>query len=111
MIIVILKMVVRPEKKEDLIEIIRGILEPTRVEKGCLDYHLYQDFEDTNAFVVLEQWATQQDLERFVRSNNYRQLLAAMDLLAEPPEVKINAISYTAGLEAIQATREGSHNG
>ena len=111
MIIVILKMVVRPEKREDLIEIIRGILEPTRVEKGCLDYHLYQDFEDANTFVVLEQWATQQDLERFVRSNNYRQLLAAMDLLAEPPEVKINAISYTAGLEAIKAVRENGHNG
>lgn len=110
MIIVILKMVVRPEKREDLIETIRGILEPTRVEKGCLDYHLYQDFEDANSFVVLEQWATQQDLERFVRSNNYRQLLAAMDLLAEPPEVKINAISYTAGLEAIKATREGNHD-
>ena len=87
-----------------------GILEPTRVEKGCLDYRLYQDFEDTNTFVVLEQWATQQGLERFIRSNNYRQLLAAMDLLAGPPEVKINAISYVAGLEAIKATREGNND-
>lgn len=111
MIIVILKMVVRPEKREDFLEIIRGILEPTRVENGCLDYSFYQDFEDNNSFVILEQWANQQDLERFVRSENYRQLLAAMELLTEPPEVKINAISYTAGLEAIKATREGSHDG
>ena len=111
MIIVILKMVVRPEKRDDLIEIIRGVLEPTRVEKGCLDYHLYQDFEDVNTFVILEQWVSQQDLESFVRSDSYRQLLAVMDLLAEPPEVKINAVSYTAGLEAIKATRESSHDG
>lgn len=109
MIIAILKMVVRPEKRDDIIEIIKGILEPTRVKKGCLDYHFYQDFEDENTFIILEQWATQQDLEKFIRSENYRRLLAVMDLLAEPPEVKINAISYTAGLEAIKATREGNY--
>jgi hypothetical protein len=31
-----------------------------------------------------------------------------MELLAKPPEVKINAISYTAGLEAVKAVRQGS---
>jgi len=80
------------------------------MRRKTYNYRLYQDYEDTNTFVVLEQWATQQDLERFVRSDNYRQLLVAMDLLAEPPEVKINAISYTAGLEAIKAAREGNHD-
>jgi hypothetical protein len=31
-----------------------------------------------------------------------------MELLAEPPEVKINAVSYTAGLEAVKAARQVS---
>ena len=31
-------MVVRPDDRQDLIKTIKGILEPTRVEKGCLDY-------------------------------------------------------------------------
>jgi hypothetical protein len=30
-----------------------------------------------------------------------------MELLTEAPEIKINAISYTAGLEAIEKAREG----
>ena len=105
MIIVTLSMVVKPEEKENLLEIVRMILEPTRVEKGCLNYHCYQDVEDENAFVILEQWQTQQDLERFIQSRNYQQLLTAMELLTEAPEIKINAISYTAGLEAIKRAR------
>ena len=108
MIIAILRMTVRPEKTEDLLQIVRGILEPTRVQKGCLSYSLCRDVEDENTFVIIERWSTQEDLERFVRSESYRRLLTAMELLAEPPEVKINAISYTAGLEAVKAARQGS---
>lgn len=108
MIIAILRMVVRPEKKEEVLQIVRGILEPTRVQKGCLSYSLCRDVEDENTFVIIERWSTQEDLERFVRSESYRRLLTAMELLAEPPEVKINAISYTAGLEAVKAARQGS---
>jgi quinol monooxygenase YgiN len=108
MIIAILRMVVRPEKRKEVEQIVRGILESTRVQKGCLNYGFYQDLEDENTFTVLERWATQADLEEFIRSESYRQLLAAMELLAEPPEVMINAISYTAGLEAIKAARQCS---
>jgi quinol monooxygenase YgiN len=105
MIIVTLSMVVKPEERDNLMQIVRMILEPTRVEKGCLNYHCYQDIEDENAFAILEQWQTQEDLERFIQSKNYQQLLTAMELLTEAPEIKINAISYTAGLEAIKKAR------
>jgi quinol monooxygenase YgiN len=105
MIIVTLRMVVKPEERENLLQIVRLILEPTRVEKGCLNYRCYQDVEDENAFVILERWQTQQDLERFIQSKNYQQLLTAMELLTEAPEIKINGISYTAGLEAIEKAR------
>ena len=105
MIIVILSMVVKPEERENLLQIVRMILEPTRVEKGCLNYHCYQDVEEKNGFVIVEQWQTQQDLERFIRTKNYQQLLTAMELLTEAPDITINAISYTAGLEAIEKAR------
>jgi quinol monooxygenase YgiN len=108
MIIVTLSMVVKTEEREKLLQIVRMILEPTRVEKGCLDYHCYQDVEDENAFVILERWQSQEDLERFIQSKNYQQLLTAMELLTEAPDIKINAISYTAGLEAIEKARAGA---
>ena len=101
MILVTLRMIVRPESRNDLIETLRGMLEPARVERGCLSYCLYEDVENRNAFVLVEEWATQKDLESHIRTDNQRRLLALMDLLSEQPELKFNTVSHTAGMEFI----------
>ena len=54
MILVTLRMIVKPEKRSDLLETMRGMLEPVRVERNCLSYRLYEDVEDNNAFVLLD---------------------------------------------------------
>ncbi|SPP99995.1 putative Antibiotic biosynthesis monooxygenase [Candidatus Sulfobium mesophilum] len=101
-ILVTLNMIVRPERRSDLLGAMRGILEPSRVERGCLSYRLYQEVQDENAFVLLEEWKTQKDLESHIRTDNQRQLLAIMDLLSEQYEVKFNTVSHTSGMELIE---------
>ena len=101
-ILVTLKMIVRPERRSDLLETMRGMLEPARVERGCLSYRLYEDVENRNAFVLLEEWATQEDLERHISKGNQRRLLALMDLLIEQPELQFNTVSHTAGMDLIE---------
>jgi len=98
----ILKMIVRPERRSDLLETMRGMLEPARVERGCVGYRLYEDVENRNAFVLLEEWATQEDIERHISKDNQRQLLALMDLLSEQPEFQFNTVSHTAGMDLIE---------
>ncbi|MBI5101702.1 MAG: antibiotic biosynthesis monooxygenase [Nitrospirae bacterium] len=102
MIIATLRMTVRPERRKDLLETIRGMLEPVRVERGCLSYRLYEDIEDGNAFVLLEEWETQEDLERHISKDNQRRLFALLDLLDEQPELRFNTVSQTAGMELIE---------
>ena len=97
-----LKMIVRPERRGDLLETMRGMLEPARVERGCLSYRLYEDVENRNAFVLLEEWASQEDLERHIRTDNQRRTLSVMDLLSEQPELRFNTVSHTAGIDLIE---------
>jgi quinol monooxygenase YgiN len=94
-------MIVRPERRGDLLETMRGMLEPARVERGCLNYCLYEDVEDRNTFVLVEEWETQQDLESHIRTENQQRLLALMDLLSEQPELRFNTVSHTAGMDLI----------
>ena len=101
-ILVTLRMVVLPQRRSDLLEAMRGMLEPARVERGCLSYRLYEDVEDRNALVLVEEWKTQKDLESHIRTDNQRQLLALMDLLSEQPQFRFNTVSHTAGLELIE---------
>src|SRR4030067_3624652 len=102
MIFVTLKMTVRAEKRMNFLETMRGMLEPARVERGCLSYCLYEDVESRNAFVLLEEWATQEDLERHISKDNEQRLLALMDLLSEQPELRFNTVSHTAGMDLIE---------
>jgi quinol monooxygenase YgiN len=101
-ILVTLKMVVRPERRSDLLEAMRGMVEPARVERGCLSYCLYQDVEDRNTLFLVEEWETQKDLESHISTDNQRRLLELMDLLKEQPELGFNTVSHTAGMELIE---------
>ncbi|MDQ7787388.1 MAG: antibiotic biosynthesis monooxygenase family protein [Thermodesulfovibrionales bacterium] len=101
-ILVTLRMVVRPERRRDLLETMRGMLEPVRVERGCLSYRLYENVEDRNSFVLVEEWKTQKDLENHLCTYNQRQLLALMDILSEQPELRFNTVSQTTGMSLIE---------
>ncbi len=101
-ILVTLRMVVRPERRSGLLKTMRAMLEPSRVERGCLSYRLYEDVEDENTFVLVEEWKTQKDLEGHIRTDNQRRLLGLMDLLREQPELSFNTVSHTAGMELIE---------
>ena len=102
MILSTLNMIVRPEGRRDLLETMRSMLEPARVERGCLSYHLYEDIENRDAFLLLEEWETQDDLERHISKDHQRQLLTLMDLLSEQPELRFNTVSSTAGMDLIE---------
>jgi len=95
-------MIVHPKSRSDLLETMRGMLEPARVERGCVSYRLYEDIENRNAFVLLEEWETQQDVESHIRSDNQRRLLGLMDLLSEQPELQFNTVSHKAGMDLIE---------
>jgi quinol monooxygenase YgiN len=101
MVLATLRMIVRPNRRSDLLEAMRGMLEPARVERGCLSYRLYEDVDNRNALVLLEEWETQEDLERHISKNNQRRLLALMDLLSEQPELRYNTVSHTVGMDLI----------
>ena len=102
MILATLRMVVRPDRRNDLLETMRGMLEPARVERGCLSYRLYEDVENRNAFILLEEWTTQEDLERHLSKDTQRGLLALMDLLSERPELRFDTVSHSAGMDLIE---------
>ncbi|MBI5186645.1 MAG: antibiotic biosynthesis monooxygenase [Nitrospinae bacterium] len=102
MILATSRMIVRPESRSALLETMRGMLEPARVERGCLSYHLYEDVEDRNTFILLEEWKTQNDLEVHIRTDNHRRLMALMDILSEQPELRFNTVSHTSGLDLIE---------
>jgi quinol monooxygenase YgiN len=105
MVIVSLKITVPPDKRLDALQTVRPILGPTRVKPGCISTTFYQDQDDPDTLVLIEKWETQSELEVHIQSNEYRNILALMDLSTRFPEVKVKTVSKTEGLEFIKTVR------
>ena len=73
------------------------------MEKGCISCRFYKDIERKNRFSFLQEWQSLADFKSHIQTKNYRYLLTVMELLNEPPEIKINFVSQTAGMELIEA--------
>lgn len=105
MVVATLRIVVRPDHREDVLRTLRPLLGPTRVKPGCVSARLYQDLEDPNAIAFVEEWASRVDLERHVASAEYRKVLAAMDMAGMPPEIRFDSVAHTEGMELIEEIR------
>lgn len=46
----------KPERRAELEEILRGFVEKTRKEPGCINYDLHQSDDDPNVFLFYENW-------------------------------------------------------
>ena len=88
---------------------VTGILAPmverTRAESGCLGCYLHRDALEEAVLTIEDTWASEADLERHLRSTDYRRLLMVMDLARVPPEVRFDTVSDSTGIETIQNAR------
>ena len=108
MIIVTLRIKVPGERRRDFLDSARLIIGPTKVQPGCISCGFYQNLNDPDTVLYVEEWKSRKNLEHHIKSDPYRIILSLMELSDEAPEIKMNTISKTEGLEAIEAVRSGS---
>ena len=101
MILVVLRMEVLSEKRKELSQTIGSLIGSIRTEKGCLRCTFCQNTEDENELYLLEEWDTQENLIGHQKSERFRVLRGAMNLLKEPYEMTFNTFSKSAGMEEI----------
>lgn len=105
MIVFSVSVSVPPLQLAGFLKSVGALLEPTRVVPGCIRCRLYADFEDPNAFTLVEEWATQAALDQHLTSSAFKTLVAAIELSTEPPAVYIDNVAHRAGIEVIEAAR------
>jgi quinol monooxygenase YgiN len=105
MIDVTIKMSVPADKRMEVLQTIKSLLEPIRNERGCLSCYCCVDAEAENILILSQEWKTNEELAAHLKSDHFSILLGAMELLCIEPEVRFNTIASTAGKEAITAVR------
>ena len=99
------KMNFAPEKITDALQILRSIIERTRVEPGCISCAVYQDTDSEHIIVLEEKWRSDEDLQRHLCSEDYQKVILVMEIACSPPEISFYTIEETMGVEFIEKAR------
>jgi len=104
MILIITRMNVFSEKRMELSQTIASLSGSISMEKGCRRCDFSRSIEDENRLFLLEEWDTRENLITHLKSNHFRVLQGAMNLLKEPYERMFYTVSHLPGMEEINGT-------
>ena len=82
MIVKTTRILVKPEKRIELVQTISRLLGPIKNVKGCRSIRFYLDAADENSSLLLSEWETESDLDRYLRSNDFSILRGAIMVLS-----------------------------
>jgi quinol monooxygenase YgiN len=110
MVVQVVKVSIRPEKRDQWLDAVRANAAQTRSEDGCKSYQISEDLETPNDFLIVEEWTTLEAQYDHFRNPEFGRLMSSLgDLLAAPPDVSIHEIASTMTLdEALGAARAGA---
>ncbi|MBM4933286.1 antibiotic biosynthesis monooxygenase [Vibrio parahaemolyticus] len=68
-----------PDSKDQVVNLLAGLLEPTRQEEGCCQYELYLDEKVEGLFMFQEIWASQDALDKHLQSPHMAMFLETLE--------------------------------
>ena len=99
MILVIIRMKVLAEKRKELSQTIASLIGSIRTEKGCQRCDFCQNMENENELSLIEEWDTEGNLKGHLKSERFRVLRGAMNLLKEPYGMIFHTVFHPAGMK------------
>jgi quinol monooxygenase YgiN len=105
MVISTLRILTAPKSRAEVLGTLTAQLGFLRVQPGCLGCDLYRDVEDPGAITLVEEWDSQAALDLRLRSEDYRSVLAAIELSREHPVIHFDTVIRRAGLEVVASAR------
>jgi quinol monooxygenase YgiN len=93
-----------PRRAVNLVEAFRSLMLRTRLEQGCIDCSVWSDPDSTVHY--FEEWETEADIRRRVRSDLFTSLLAVVEGSQKPPEVRFDFLTTSRGLDYVAEIRQ-----
>ena len=87
---VVARIKVKAGMEEKVKQKVMALAVPTRSEPGCINYDLHQSVDDKSLFLLYENWASKDDLDKHFEMPYLKAWREeAKDLVAQPTEVTL----------------------
>lgn len=82
MIVNATRITLNPEKRTEFFQAVSHLLENVKRPKGCRKFHLYVDTRDENSSLLMSEWDTESDLNRYLTSHDFAILRGVITVLS-----------------------------
>jgi quinol monooxygenase YgiN len=106
-----IRMTIPAKRRDGVLEILSSVAERSRFEPGCIACRVYQDTEVESVIMLEQSWESREDLDRHLRSEEFRKVLLVVEMSLQPPEIRFDEISSSSGVEAIEKARNAQPGG
>jgi len=93
------------KSRDQLLEILRSVVDLTRPCPGCMGCWLSEEDFLNDHVIYTEQWETVEALHDHIRSDLYLRLLSAIELSQRPPEVGFYFSTESKGFDLVETIR------
>ena len=76
------RITLNPDKRTEFFQTVGRLIENINRPKGCRTFHIYIDTKDENSSLLMSEWETESDLNRYLRSNDFAILRGAITVLS-----------------------------
>jgi quinol monooxygenase YgiN len=98
MIVVVGRVSTDAEKRGALIRAGQALATASRAEAGCISYRLYEDTENSNELVFIEEWESDEALQLHFKTAHIATFMrAAPATLVAPPQVRFHDVARSRG--------------
>ena len=74
---------VKNDKLSDFIKLCNKLIEESRKEEGCVSYHLQQNTERENYLVFVEEWKSNEAIEKHNASGHFTRIVPLLVEMCE----------------------------
>lgn len=100
-----IRMLIPLSKQSAVLDILRSVQVQIQFEPSCIKSRLYRGADEARAIMVEELWENAESIQRHLNSEMYRQVLLAIEMADETPEIRFDKISSSSGVETIEKAR------
>lgn len=83
MVKVVAKSFVKDGNIQEVLVLVKELVEKTVKEEGCIKYEMYQDQKDTKIMIMIEEWESEEALNKHIASEHFKRIVPKMNALRE----------------------------
>ena len=89
MITIVAKSIIKNGMKENFRQTARELIVKSREEEGCISYNLYEDIDNEDILVFIEEWKDQNVIQLHNESKHFNDIIPRLAKLRKGnPEIK-----------------------